>query len=88
MFYEETVKHQSKYLYIQHHGIGDVSWKYRSLLERYNPLRYSICIRADKLGGSRWYINKNAKWNSRLDNFNWWLWKKKYRKIFGYPKRK
>lgn len=82
MFCEESVKYNKGYFYIQHHGVGDVPWEHRSVSERYNPLRYSIGIRTTKNEPPRLRINKNAILQRKWSNFNWWLWKRRYRAIF------
>jgi len=66
MFSEKSVKHNSSYIYVAHCGHGDVRWEYRSLAERWNPLRYEIGIRTNRKGGPRWWINRHGKLRGKL----------------------
>ena len=55
------------------------------LIERLNPLRYEIGIGKRP---SRFVWNRQGKLAIKWTNFNWWLWKRRYRDIFGYPERR
>lgn len=55
------------------------------LIERLNPLRYEIGVGASRPCRFKW--NRDAWMLRAWANFNWWLWKRRYRDIFGYPRQ-
>lgn len=54
------------------------------LIERLNPLRYEIGFGEKRPCRFAW--NRKAWMLMKWSNFNWWLWKRRYRAIFGYRK--
>lgn len=56
------------------------------LIERLNPLRYEIGFGRSRPCRVVW--NRKGWLHLRWSNFNWWLWKRRYREAFGQPDRR
>lgn len=72
---------ETKYLTIWHIQRADIRREHVTWREVLNPLRYELII-------GRWRWNNEAWLNRKWSNFNWWLWKRKYREVFGWPSNK
>lgn len=51
------------------------------LIERLNPLRYEIGLGRKR--PCRIVINRKGRWARKWSDFNWWLWKRRYRRFRG-----
>ena len=70
MFCPESNFICNRWLSVTHHGKGDVQWKYRSLGEKLNPLRWSIFI-FRKRRGYAIRINRDGRLRIHVSNFIW-----------------
>lgn len=73
MYCPETIKVCNDLAYIVHHGAGDVPWEYRSLAERWNPLRWEISLWRKPRGGYRVRLNYDGGWGRAISNGIFWI---------------
>jgi hypothetical protein len=70
MFCPETTFACNRFISIWHNGNSDIQWKYRSLKERLNPLRWSVFL-IRKKRGYLIRINRDGRLNFHWSNFVW-----------------
>lgn len=68
MFCPESYIYNGRFITLVHYGHGDVSWKYRPLMERYNLLRYEIRFRTGEYNKILLRINRKGILNKKFKN--------------------